>query len=81
MASFQDKSGSLLTALNILLMFYVLSHVQLSVVPWAAAHQAPPLMNSLARILEWIAISCSKGSSRLRDQTHLSCIGRRILYH
>ena len=66
MASFQDKSGSLLIALNILLMFYVLSHVQLSVVPWAAAHQAP-LMNSLARILEWIAVSYSKGSSQPRD--------------
>ena len=67
MASFQDKSGSLLIALNILLMFYVLSHVQLSAVPWAAAHQPPPLMNSLARILEWIAVSYSRGSSRPRD--------------
>ena len=38
----------------------------------------------LARILEWVAISFSKGSSRLRDQTHISCIsciGRQILYH
>ena len=27
-----------------------------------------------ARILEWIAVSLSRGSSRLRDQTLVSCI-------
>ena len=27
-----------------------------------------------ARILEWVAISYSRGSSRPRDQTHVSCI-------
>ena len=35
-----------------------------------------------ARILEWVAISYSRGSSRPRDQTHISCIfciGRQIL--
>ena len=35
---------------------------------------------SQARLLEWIAISCSKGSSSPRDRTHVSCIGRQILY-
>ena len=35
---------------------------------------------SLARILEWVAISFSRGSSRPRDQTCVSCIGRWILY-
>ena len=37
-----------------------------------------------ARILEWVAISLSKGSSRPKDQTHgsyVSYIGKRILYH
>ena len=34
-----------------------------------------------ARILEWIAISFSRGSSQTRDQTCISCIGRWILYH
>jgi len=34
-----------------------------------------------ARILEWVAISSSRGSSQPRDQTHVSCTGRRILYH
>ena len=36
---------------------------------------------SQARILEWVAIPLSRGSSRHRDQTHVSCIGRQILYH
>ena len=36
---------------------------------------------SQARILKWVAISFSRGSSWLRDQTHVSCIGRWILYH
>ena len=27
-----------------------------------------------ARILEWVAIAFSGGASRLRDQTHVSCI-------
>ena len=34
---------------------------------------------SQARILEWIAISLSWGSSQPRDQTCVSCIGRQIL--
>ena len=37
-----------------------------------------------ARILELVAMPSSKGSSQLRDQTHvsyISCIGRWVLYH
>ena len=37
-----------------------------------------------ARIVEWVAISSSRGSSWPRDQTHgtcVSCIGRCLLYH
>ena len=36
--------------------------------PWTVAHQAP-LVNGIlqARILEWIAVSSSKGSSQPRD--------------
>ena len=33
-----------------------------------------------ARVLEWIAISFSRGSSRPRVQICVSCIGRQILY-
>ena len=36
---------------------------------------------SQARILEWVAVSFSRGSSQPRDQTHVSCISRRVLYH
>ena len=34
-----------------------------------------------AKILEWVAISFSRESSWPRDWTHVSCIGRWILYH
>ena len=34
-----------------------------------------------ARILEWVVISYSRGSSQPRDQTLLSCICRQIFYH
>ena len=37
-----------------------------------------------ARILEWVAISSSRGYSRPRDRTHISCVscnGRQFLYH
>ena len=37
-----------------------------------------------ARILEWVAMPSSRGSSRARDQTlisYISCIGRRAPYH
>ena len=36
---------------------------------------------SQARLLEWVAISFSRGSSGPRDQTHVSCSSRQILYH
>ena len=37
-----------------------------------------------ARILEWVAISFSRGSSQPRGRTYISfssCIGRQIVYH
>ena len=39
---------------------------------------------SQAKILKWVAISFSRGSSRPRDQTHISCIsfiGRWIFFY
>ena len=44
---------------------------------------SPPgsFVHSQARTLEWGAISFSRGSSWPRDQTHVSRIGRWILYH
>ena len=53
----------------------VLSHsvVSDSVTPWTVARQAPLSMWILqARILEWVAMSSSKGSSQPRDRTQIS---------
>ena len=36
---------------------------------------------SQARIMEWLVISISRGSSWPRDWTHVSCVGRQVLYH
>ena len=44
--------------------------------PGSSVHGIP-----LARILEWVAMPYSRGSSQLRDQTWVSCIDRSILYH
>ena len=41
-----------------------LSRVQLFEIPWTLAHQVPL---STARILEWVVISFSMGSSWIRD--------------
>ena len=59
-----------------------LSHVQLFAAPWIAARQASLSIGiSQARILERVAISFSRGSSRPRDWTRISHISRWILYH
>ena len=56
-----------------------------SVSLWTVAHQASLSMRILqATILEWVAMSSSRGSSQPRDWTHVSmstCIGRWGLYH
>ena len=60
----------------------MLSCVPVFVTPWTVALQSPLSMGfSRQGTLEWVAISSSWGSSQLRDQTHVSCIGRRILCH
>ena len=47
--------------------------------PWTVAHQAPLPMGILqARILEWVVISFSRGSSWPRDQTCVSCTAGRF---
>ena len=50
-----------------------------SVMPWTAAHQAPLSMEILrARILEWVAMPSSRGSSQGLNPGLLHC--RQILY-
>ena len=54
-------------------MLSCFSSVQLFATLWTIARQTPLSMEILqARILEWVAMSSSKGSSPLRDQTHIS---------
>ena len=49
--------------------------VHLFVTLWSVAHQAPLSMGfSQARILEWIDISFSRGSSWTKDRIRVSCI-------
>ena len=46
---------------------------------WTAACQAPLSMGILqARILEWVAMASSRGSSQPRDRTQASCIAGRF---
>ena len=46
---------------------------------WIAAHQALLSMRFFqARILEWVAISFSRGSSQPRDRTLVSCTAARL---
>ena len=49
----------------------LLSHVQLFVTPWTVACQASLFQ---ARILEWVAISFSRGSSHLESKLSLLCL-------
>ena len=53
-----------------------LSHVRLFVIPWTVAYHAPPFMEfSRQEYWKWVAIS--RGSSRPKDQTQVSCIADR----
>ena len=55
------------------------SHVQLLATPYSPPGSSVPGVVQ-ARILEWDVISFSRGSSQTRDQTCVSCFGRRILH-
>ena len=58
----------------------VLSCVGLFATPWTLAHLAPLSMGILqAKILEWVTMPSSWGSSQPRNQTQVSHCGQ-ILY-
>ena len=58
-----------------------LSRVRLFASPWTVAYQAPPSVGFFkAKVLEWVAISFSRGSSQPRDRTPVSCIAGRRFY-
>ena len=52
------------------LCFCHFSHVQFFAAPWTVAHEAPLSMGILqARILEWVAIPFSRGSSGIEPRS------------
>ena len=61
------------------------SRVRFFATQCSGARQAPLSMGILqARILEWAAMTSSRGSSQPRDQTlvsYISCTDRQALYH
>ena len=69
-------------ALKLLLLFSCQFVSNSFETPQTIAHQTPlsPQI-SQTRIPDWFAISFSRGSSQPRDRTHISCIGRWVLYH
>ena len=91
-------SGGQSTGVSALASFLPENTQDWSPLEWTVSQSCPTLCNPTdcsllgssvhgilqARILEWIAISSSRGSSWPRDRTHLSCascISRQILYH
>ena len=52
----------------------VLSHVWLFATLWTVAHQAPLSVELSRHLLEWVAISFSRGSSQPRDWTCVSSL-------
>ena len=79
LSNWTELKESWLKYINSFVCVWLLSHVQLIADPWTVACQAP-----LARILEWVAISFSRESSRPRDRncvSYISYIGGWILYH
>ena len=76
-------------------MIFSLVHVSICESESAVTQSCPALCDTIncslrdfsvhgifqARVLEWVAISFSRGSSWLRDQTRVSCIVGRCFYH
>ena len=58
-----------------------LSHVWFFATPWSVACQAPLSMGFPRQECWSELLSFSRGFSWPRDWTHISCIGRWILYH
>ena len=59
-----------------------LNHVQLFPTPTDCSPPGSSVHGiSQARVLEWVAIPFFRGSSQPQDRTHVSWIGRQILYH
>ena len=66
--------GKIVFVVELLSHVWLCDHTDYSL-PGSSVHRI-----SQVRILEWVAISVSRGSSQPRDWTHISCIGGQILY-
>ena len=80
------RSKSLLySTLTFAFFVHACSVTQSRATLWDPMDCSPPRSSvhgiSQVRILEWVAFSLSRGSSRPRDRTCISCMGRRVLYH
>ena len=68
------------THTHLLCCAQLLRHVRLCATPWTAALQAPLSMGIFqARILEWVALPSSRGSSQQRDRTQVCPIAGRFI--
>ena len=69
-----EKSRNKITIWCMLSCF---SHVQLFSILWTVARQVPLSMGIFQEgLLEWVTMPSSRGSSWLRDGTHVSCLQR-----
>ena len=67
------------TKVSLCAALYLVTQLCLSVTSWTVVRHAPLSMGILqARILEWVAMLSSEGSSQLRDQTQVSYIAVRF---
>ena len=70
----------LLDLVKVTCMLRCFSRVRLFVTPWAVDRQGPLSMGfPQARILEWVAISFSRGPSCPRDGSPVPCIAGRLV--
>ena len=77
--SLKDNEYSVSLCISeMLLNLFSFGYAQLFVIPWTIAHQAPLSMEFQARILEWVAIPFSRGSSQPRHRTWVPCITGRL---
>ena len=78
------KKNSILKTFWFYVCMHVLSRVQLCDLMDCSPPGSSALAILQARVLEWVAISSSRGSPQPRDWIHIPgtfCIGRQILYH
>ena len=71
------------SAKNVIVVVQLLGHFLLFLDPMEYCCQQGCSVRGIsqARILEWASISFSRGSFWPRDQAHISCICRQVLYH